>query len=221
VSRGKAPRSAETREKILEAALELFREKGFAETSMREIAATARVATGLAYYYFDSKESIVLAFYQKAKSDLQPLLEAAQSESKLQARLRAIILVKFTYFAPNRKFLGALMGHAADPHSPLSPFAEPSREIREMDIKQFERALIETGTNVPADLGPRLSRMLWMYQMGMILFWIYDRSADQERTRRLLDASLHLVTSLIGLSGLPLLGPARKLVTDVVDAMEQ
>ena len=75
-------KSAETRAKILEAALELFREKGFAETSMREVAARAKVATGLAYYYFSSKDAIVLAFYQRAKDELGPLLEAAQKGKK-------------------------------------------------------------------------------------------------------------------------------------------
>mgnify|MGYP001616156460 CR=1 FL=1 len=42
--------------------------------------------------------------------------------------------VKFRYFKPDRRFLGALMAHAADPASPLSPFGEPSREIREFDF---------------------------------------------------------------------------------------
>jgi AcrR family transcriptional regulator len=31
---------------------------------MREIATSAGVATGAAYYYFDSKDAIVLAFYE-------------------------------------------------------------------------------------------------------------------------------------------------------------
>ena len=42
---------------------------------MRDIATQAGVATGLAYYYFESKDAIVLAFYQRAKDDLPELLE--------------------------------------------------------------------------------------------------------------------------------------------------
>jgi AcrR family transcriptional regulator len=38
----------ETRDRILEAALALFRERGYAEATMREVAARAGVATGLA-----------------------------------------------------------------------------------------------------------------------------------------------------------------------------
>jgi AcrR family transcriptional regulator len=211
---------AETREKILEAALELFREKGFAESSMREIAAKAGVATGLAYYYFASKDAIVLAFYQRAKTDLGPLLERAQKGKKLEGRLAAILRVKFAYFGPNRKFLGALMGHAADPASPLSPFAPESVDVREQDLAQFARALAETDTAVPEDMTAQLPKILWMYQMGMILFWIYDRSEGQGRTERLLEASVKMVAALIKLGSLPLLKPARKYVLELVAIVE-
>lgn len=213
-------KSAETRAKIMEAALELFREKGFAETSMREVAARAKVATGLAYYYFGAKDAIVLAFYQQARIDMEPLLEQAQKGKKLEARLAALIRVKFAYFAPNRRFLGALMGHAADPASPLSPFAPESKEVREQDLAQFTRALAESGTSVPDDMVLQLPKILWMYQMGLILFWIYDRSEGQARTERLLEVSVRMVVSLIKLGSLPLLKPARKTVLELVEILE-
>jgi AcrR family transcriptional regulator len=219
----KAPRqqkSAETRGKILEAALELFREKGFAEASMREVAERAKVATGLAYYYFASKDAIVHAFYQRAKDDLKPLLEGAQQGRKLEGRLAAIVTVKFRYFEPNRKFLGALMGHAADPANPLSPFAPESRDVREQDLAQFARALAETDTSVPDDMVSHMPKILWLYQMGLILFWIYDRSEGQARTMRLLEASVKMVGALIKLSSLPLLKPARRTVLELVEIVE-
>ncbi len=52
---------------ILQAALELFRERGFEVTTMRNIAQAAKVATGAAYYYFPSKEAIVLAYYDQVQ----------------------------------------------------------------------------------------------------------------------------------------------------------
>ena len=206
----------DTRTRILEAALELFRERGFAETTMREIAAKAGVASGLAYYYFDSKDAIVLAFYHRAMGELGPLLEAAQTGKTLRARLQAIIEAKFKYFAPNRRFLGALMTHAADPSSPLSPFGEASRDVREYDFSHFDRALKETGTPVPKDMEPHIVKILWIYQMGLLLFWIYDASKNQERTHRLLDRSLGLVITLLKLANLPLMRPARKSVLEIV-----
>jgi len=213
-------RSAETRVKILEASLDLFRERGFPESTMREIAARSGVATGLAYYYFASKDAIVLEYYQRALEDLGPLLEPAQQLKKLEDRLNAILEAKFQYFQPNRRFLGALMSNAADPASPLSPFSEPSRPIREFDFAQFQRALDETGVSIPKDLAPHMAKILWMYQMGILLFWIYDRSEGQSRSRQLVKRSLGMVVLLLKLSNLPLLRPARKSVLDLVAILE-
>jgi AcrR family transcriptional regulator len=211
----------DTRTKILEAALELFRERGFAESTMREIAAKAGVASGLAYYYFASKDAIVLAFYQRAKDELAPALEAAQKGKSLRARLQAMIEARLEYFEPNRRFLGALMTHAANPANPLSPFGEASRDIREGEFANIARALRETGTSVPKDLAAQMPKILWIYQMGILLFWIYDASKKQERTHALIDKSLGLVVALLKLSNVPLLGPARRTVGEIVAIMER
>jgi AcrR family transcriptional regulator len=210
----------DTSEQILEAALTLFRERGFASATMRDIAAKAGVASGLAYYYFDSKEAIVLAFYQRARADMASLLERAHQERALSGRLQALVEAKFSYFKPNRRFLGAILGHAADPASPLSPFNEASRPIREFEFAQFDRALRETKTKVPADLAPHLAKMLWFYQMGLLLFWIHDRSPEQRRSHELLAASLRAVIMLIKLSNIPLFKPARRSALTIIELLD-
>ena len=47
------------------------------------------------------------------------LLEATHRRTTLAGALDAIIETKFAYFSPNRRFLGALMPHAADPAQPV------------------------------------------------------------------------------------------------------
>jgi AcrR family transcriptional regulator len=210
----------DTSEQILEAALTLFRERGFASATMRDIAARAGVASGLAYYYFDSKEAIVLAFYQRARQDMSALLEQAHEARTLAGRLQALVEAKFEYFKPNRRFLGAILGHAADPASPLSPFNDASRPIREFEFAQFKRALTETKTMVPADLAPHLAKILWFYQMGLLLFWIHDRSPEQQRSYELLASSLRAVVLLIRLSNVPLFKPARRSALKIIELLD-
>jgi hypothetical protein len=53
------------------------------------------------------------------------------------------------------------------------------------------------------------------------MFWLYDRSPQQERTRRLLDKSLGLLVSLLRISGLPLMKPLRKTVLELVETAAQ
>src|SRR5882762_4962037 len=126
----KPAKSEETRARILDAAIELFRARGFEAATMREIAVAAGVATGAAYYYFDSKDAIVLAFYDRAQRQLEPLLEEALAGKRdFEGRLRALIEVKLSYFAPERGLLRALAAHT-DPAHPLSPFSSQAGEIR-------------------------------------------------------------------------------------------
>jgi len=214
-------KSDETRARILEAAIGLFQRRGFAAATMREIAAEAGMATGAAYYYFDSKDAIVLAFYEHAAQEMEPLLEEALSGKKnLEERVRAMLEVKLHYFEPNRALLGALAGHT-DPRNPLSPFSSETRDIRERDMQFFARALADSNVKAPADLADLLPAMLWMYQMGLILFWIYDRSEDQKLTRSLVDQSAGVVTGLIKLSSLPLMRPVRKRVVRLVETIRE
>jgi AcrR family transcriptional regulator len=214
-------KSDETRARILTAAIDLFRRNGFAQTTMREIAAGAGVALGAAYYYFDSKDAIVLAFYDRAQQDLGPVLEQALTGSRdLGKRLRALLDAKFAYFEPNRRLLGTLSAYA-DPEHPLSPFSESTRAIRENDIRFFDQAIAGSRISVPEDLRPHLPRLFWLYQMGLILFWTYDRSPEQAKTRLLLDKSLALVVRLIKLAGFPLLRPLRRVAVDLMAAVAE
>ncbi|HEX4595790.1 MAG TPA: TetR family transcriptional regulator [Bryobacteraceae bacterium] len=214
------PKAGETRNRILTAAVNLFRERGFDETSMREIAVAANVAIGAAYYYFDSKEALVMAFYHQAKDAMQEPIEAALSrKTDLKSRLRAVIDVKFEYFRPNRKFLGALLRHAADPGHPLSPFSQETRGIRELDMQHFSVALEGSNLRMPDDLRPYLPKLLWLYQMGLILFWVYDQSPGEARTEKLVEKSLGIVTSLLKLAKSPFLRPVRKTAIELLQAV--
>src|SRR5206468_814448 len=58
-----------TRQLIFEKALELFRERGFDDATMQEIAARAGVAKGAAYYYFPGKEAIIQAYYESIQAE--------------------------------------------------------------------------------------------------------------------------------------------------------
>lgn len=208
-------KSEETRSRILAAALELFHERGFDAATMRDIAERAGVATGAAYYYFASKDAIVLAFYHRATKEMAPQLEAVLAgSSDLRKRLAGILEVKLRYFEPSRRLLAALAAHV-DPKHPLSPFSEQTREIREQDIAVFERAISGSRVRVAEDLKASLPRLLWMFQMGLILYWIHDRSPAQKRTGALVEKSLQIVWRLIQLSGLPLMRPLRRQVLDL------
>lgn len=214
------PRAEDTRRRIYEAALELFREKGFEQTTMRDIAAKGGVALGAAYYYYSSKEAIVLAFYQEMQeSSHEAILQAMAGHKKLKDRLRCVLEKRLELLAPNRKFCDALFRHAPDASDPLSPFSAETRPIRERAIEHLQAALDGGDVKVTSDLKPRLPYLLWLYQMAVILFWLYDRSPRQERTQRLMDKSLSLLVNLLRVSSLPLMKPLRKTALELVETV--
>src|SRR5579859_27893 len=103
------PKADATRRRIYEAALEMFRDKGFEQTTMRDIARQSGVALGAAYYYFSSKEAIVLAFYQEMQEHgHQVTIEAMSAHRKLRDRIQIVLEKRFELLEPNLKFLGAL-----------------------------------------------------------------------------------------------------------------
>jgi hypothetical protein len=55
--------------------------------------------------------------------------------------------------------------------------------------------------------------------MGLILFWLYDRSEKQQRTHTLMEKSLGLLVTLLRLSGLPLMKPVRKTALELVETI--
>jgi AcrR family transcriptional regulator len=215
------PKAEETRSRILSAALDLFQERGFTETTMREIARRAEVATGAAYYYFPSKEAIVMAFYWQTHLEFDAGYRRRLSGVQdLAARVRELIQMKLEQFEPFRDFLGALFRSAGDPASPLSPFGKETREIREQSIGHFREAVEGASVKLPPDLAGPVPYLLWLYQMGIVLFWIYDRSARQIRTRRLLERSSELIATAIKLSRLRVLKPFRERVLSLLEIAE-
>jgi AcrR family transcriptional regulator len=211
------PKSEETRQRILNAALKLFQDRGFESATMRDIAEEAGVATGAAYYYFPSKDAIVMEFYRRSSAEMQPTLEAAlESATGLEKRLYQLIRVKWSHFAPHRGVLRALLRNGADPAYPLSPFSSQTREIREIDMGWFRRIVIDCGVRIPKDLAPHLPDVLWFFQMGAIYFWVIDESPGQRNSDRLLALAARSIASLIRLSALPLMRPVRKAALEVV-----
>ena len=215
-------KAEETRTRILDSALRLFHERGFDQTTMRDIAAEAGVATGAAYYYFRSKEEIVMAFYLRTTEEARDELAAALAATKdLRKRLLAIIGLRFAQFASHRELMKTLLKTGVDPRDPLSPFGEETKPVRDETIAWYERALAGSNVTPSKDLAAHLPRLLWLYHMGLIYFWIVDRSPRQRRTERLVDASHELVVQLIRASSLPFMGPLRGRALKVLRAVEE
>jgi AcrR family transcriptional regulator len=207
----KTAKGEQTKALILSTALEMLHERGYEATTMRGIADKAGVSLGNAYHYFGSKDHLIQAFYHRTHEDhLRASLPALEKESSLKARLLAVMRLKIETLEPHHEFAGVLFQTAADPHSPLNPFAHASAPVRRDSIKLFEQLVEQTKARIPNELRVELPYLLWLYHMGIILFWIHDSSRQRVRTYKLIDQTVDLVDKLISLASNPLMRPVRK-----------
>jgi AcrR family transcriptional regulator len=203
------PKSLQTRAHILSTALRVFRERGLDAATMRETAAAAGVSLGSAYYYFPSKEAIIQAYYDDVQAEHARRVCSALSERDLDfhERLRLAFHTKLDILQGDRKLLGALFRFTGEPEHPLSALGPGTRKNRQESIAVFDLAV---GTEkLPADIRAILPTALWALHGGVLLYFIYDHSPNQQRTRSLIDGILQLVVRMISLAKLPLLRPFR------------
>ncbi|SCG71680.1 transcriptional regulator, TetR family [Micromonospora echinaurantiaca] len=210
-------RGEQTRQLILDTAMRLFRERGYAQTTMRAIAQEAGVAVGNAYYYFGSKDHLIQEFYARAQVEhraaAQPVLDR---ESDFAARLAGVLHAGIDVLTPSHDFAASFFKTAAEPTSPLSPFSAESSAPRQAAVALFAEVLDGSTAKVDADLRPQLPELLWLAYMGVILYWVYDRSPGQARTRQLIDGAVPLIDRLVALSRLRVLRPVTRQVLDLI-----
>ncbi|HEV8136791.1 MAG TPA: TetR family transcriptional regulator [Pyrinomonadaceae bacterium] len=212
----------QTKALILETALEIFHERGYEQTTMRAIARKANLSLGNAYYYFHSKEHLIQAFYHRTHEEhLAASLPALERERTLKNRLLTVMRLKIETIEPYHEFAAALFKTAANPTSPLNPFSDESDPVRKESIELFAKVVDGSNTSVPKDLRAELPYLLWVYHMGITLFWIHDRSPKHRRTYRLVDHTVDLVAKLITLASNPLMRPLRKQALKLVDELRE
>ena len=99
-------RKAARPQEILDAALSLFAEKGFAATRLEEIAARAGVSKGTIYLYFESKEAVFKALVQeKLASRIDGFAEMLRAFEGSSSELLTLILRNFGTIVSTSNFV--------------------------------------------------------------------------------------------------------------------
>lgn len=98
-------RKLETRKAIVDAAVKLFAERGFEQTSMDELARAAGVGKGTIYGYFATKSEIFLAYCEAEIDFAFAALDRKRDEdAPLAEQLVALMLGQITFVTKDREF---------------------------------------------------------------------------------------------------------------------
>jgi AcrR family transcriptional regulator len=211
---GSTSKAQQTRAAIVAAATKLFRTGGYDATTMRAVAQEAGVSVGNAYYYFGSKEHLVLAFYDEIYvAHVARCEEVLATKKGFAERLTAVLEIWVDVADSSHEFAGKFFKHAAEPTSPLSVFSPESAPTREAAIALMGRVVKDSDLKVAPALREELPLLLWLVQMGMVLFWVYDGSPDRTRTRQLVRQAVPILDKLLRATRIP---GVRGIADDVV-----
>jgi len=216
----KTRRGETSRAAILSAALDLFHERGYEATTMRGIAERAGVSLGSSYHYFPSKEYLVLEFYRHTHdlhvAAIAPLLAR---EKDLTSRLRGTVRAVVITCEPFHAVAGSIFSTVANPSSPLNPFGGAAKPLREEVVALYAEVVRGSDARVPADVAEMLPLTLWLYQMAILYFWIFDTSPGRLRTLEVIDETTELIVKLLSLANLPVLRGSRKRVLGLIKSV--
>ena len=138
----------ENRERLLEAALSLFYEKGYDAVGVQEIVEAAGVTKPTLYYYFGSKRGLLEAVLQKNFRVMEEqLIQATAHDGKIPQVLNRVAVTVFRSACGNPKFSLLMLalfysGRKSDGYQTVYPFVE--RYYR-LFVNIFEQASDELG----------------------------------------------------------------------------
>ncbi len=118
---------------ILEAAIRLFSDKGYEQTSIEELAREAGIGKGTVYSYFETKKDIVRAFCENQLEYTRTELTAnTKPETSLKEQLLVIFMAEFRHVTANKEFGRLFM------QEKVFPKEHYSADDQEMQNRYFE-----------------------------------------------------------------------------------
>lgn len=189
---------------------------------MRAIAERAGVSLGSSYHYFPSKAHLVLEFYSHVHElQVAACVPILTRERELGARLRGVIRAVVMTCEPFHDVSASIFSTVADPSSPLNAFGSAARTLREAVIALYAEVIAGADLRLTPDLEAELPRLLWLYQMGVLYFWMLDTSPSRLRTLEVVDETTDLIVRLLTLANMPPLRKSRQRVLALVRSVAE
>lgn len=195
------------RRRLYEAAIAMIGERGYEGATLRDVADRVGVSPALLYRYFPSKRAVVLALYDEL-SEAFAREAVAMPEGRWRERFVFALELSLRILGPHRVSLRALtptmVGDAEE-----GVFAERTSFSR-LRVQGVFAAAIDGAADAPRkETSDALARLLYLGHLGVILWWLLDRSPGQRATRGLVELIRQVLPTLALALRLPL---TRRLV---------
>ncbi|MFD3517818.1 TetR/AcrR family transcriptional regulator [Streptomyces sp. NPDC058657] len=179
------PRRGDTRQRIQDVALEMFAERGYEKTSLREIAEKLDVTKAALYYHFKTKEDILVSLFEDLTRPMDELIEWAQGQPRT-LETRTELLVRYS----------AALNEAA----PLFRFMQENQgTVRDLSVgngfKERMISMVDVMKEPGAPLVDQVRCISALFTMHAGMFALKDIEGDPEEKRKaVLEVAIDLVT---------------------------
>jgi AcrR family transcriptional regulator len=161
---------------LVEAAGQLFGERGYEATRLDEIAAAAGVTKPIVYRHFDSKRDLYLALLDRHRDDLAGFVASIPAEGSTEERLRAVLDIWLNYVEA-RSYAWKMLFRDTGGGSEIA--------ARRREVHARARAvLVEVIRSLAATPIPRrqlepLAELMSMGMAALVLWWIEEAAASR------------------------------------------
>jgi AcrR family transcriptional regulator len=169
------------RNAILEAAENIFGERGFHGARLQDIASRARIAVGTVYNHFEDKDAVLAALLEHRADELLSKLRPQRADrGPFAARLRARVARVLTYVQAHRAFFAIANEHGLFAGT-VAPGARPSsKRLRRVErFRAAFRAIVEEGI-ASGDLEPLRADTLVRFLGGTIRAFVLSSLAEDK-----------------------------------------
>src|SRR5216684_241387 len=171
-------RSADIRERLFRAALKLFSEKGFAETTVEDITNAADVGKGTFFNYFPSKDHILLAFGEMQLAKLEAAIEMARRTDEPMPEFLRSLGVRMTQEPTrNHEIIRALLRAYLSTTPVREAMLEMQKRVHALHTQmiQLGQERGEIGNDLSAT---EIAHVFRQTIFGTLLFWSLDGDAS-------------------------------------------
>jgi TetR/AcrR family transcriptional repressor of bet genes len=185
-------KSEASRQQVLDAAVVTLAERGFAQTSVQDIADAAKLSKGAVHYHFESKDDLIQCVLSQCCEHLSARAKAAwEAPGSPTERVRRAVEEMWSARkerTPEFKVISDLMAQAVHDESLRAPVAQMFQRNREQLVEAGLRGLLALGIK-PKVSEAVIPRLLLAALDGLALHAVFDpmEPAEEAETLRALE----------------------------------
>jgi AcrR family transcriptional regulator len=170
-------RKSETLNRILAAAVQLFAERGYAETTVEDITEAADVGKGTFFNYFPTKDAVLLAVFENLRAEFAHYEDLIPKTRDVRSFLRKIVYDILNNPTRSQKLVRSILGKALMDPAVSQPFEAAMHQARHAVTSLLQRGqdLGQVRKDIPAAV---LGRTFQQFIFGTQMLWAFSSNED-------------------------------------------